>query len=128
MNFCFSPPQHKTTVIYRAARTVARPLFSLSHKFTWRRCGPSEGPRWAQGNPFGRICICTDATAWTTGRTSAAPATATAAPAAAGAAAAAAAAVAAAAVAAVAAESAAWTVAAARRPAGSEARCPVPIW
>lgn len=102
-------------------------LFSYLIKLTWRRCGPNEGPRWAQGNPFGRTCICTDATAaWTTGRMS--PATVTAAPAAAGAAAAAAAAVAAAAVAAVAAESVAAAVAAARRPAGSEARCPVPIW
>lgn len=98
-------------------------------KFTWRRCGPNEGPRWAQGNPFGRTCIYTDAmSAWTTGKMSAAPAIATAAPAAAGAAAAAAAAVAAAAVAAVAAEFAAAAVAAARRPVGSEARCPVPIW
>lgn len=83
---------------------------------------------WAQGNPFGRTCIYTDAmSAWTTGRMSAAPAIATAAPVAAGAAAAAAAAVAAAAVAAVA-ELAASAVAAARHPAGNEARCPVPIW
>lgn len=79
---------------------------------TWRRCGLNEEPRWARGSPFGRICICTDATAWTNGTTPVAPATATVALEAAGAAAVAAA------------EAAEF---AARRPVDSEARCPVPI-
>jgi len=138
-NTCFTSSRAVTS------RVNLSPSGPISLRLTWRRYGPSGGPKRARGSPSGRTYICTDATVWTRDTAApAAPAAATAAAASAGAAAAVATAVAAAAaaaaaaavavatvivaVAAAAASAAAVAVAATHRPAGSEARCPVPIW